>query len=237
MRRSARRSDTVSCVRKQGLGADRKASPVFVVAVATKAAMGRVVNVAKVERRRGVRPVQQPGQGVHHGRSRAAALDRVPPQRGRDCSDMTRGGRLFRSIRVALVPGVVLGVALAASGTTPGVASAQADTTEGSVPCAQVDHGFRPTSLAIDGVVGSTRVLALGQDQHGVPRPPPLTERGKWQFAWDKASGVRPGGPRRCRAPHRAHLPARRVPRAGTGQPAARPLAHRRPARGLGRRW
>ena len=106
---------------------------------------------------------------------------------------MTRGGRLFRSIRVALVPGVVLGVALAASGTTVGVASAQADTTEASVPCAQVDHGFRPTSLAIDGVVGPTRVLAQGQDQHGVPRPPPLTERGKWQLAWDKASGVRPG--------------------------------------------
>ena len=61
--------------------------------------------------------------------------------------------------------------------------------------CAQVDRGFRPTSLAIDGVVGSTKVLALGQDQHGVPRPPPLTERGKWQFAWDKAAGVRPGGP------------------------------------------
>ena len=106
---------------------------------------------------------------------------------------MTHRGRL--SIRLALVPGVVLGVALAASGTTQGVASAQADTTAGSVTCAQVERGFRPTSLTIDGVVGSTKVLALGQDQHGVPRPPPLTERGKWQFAWDKASGVRPGGP------------------------------------------
>lgn len=106
---------------------------------------------------------------------------------------MTHRGRL--RIRLALVPGVVLCAALAASGTTQGVASAQADTTAGSVTCAQVDRGFRPTSLAIDGVVGSTRVLALGQDQHGIPRPPPLTERGKWQFAWDKASGVRPGGP------------------------------------------
>ena len=44
----AKASDKVSCVRRQALGADRKAPPVFVVAVATKAAMGRVVNVAKV---------------------------------------------------------------------------------------------------------------------------------------------------------------------------------------------
>lgn len=107
---------------------------------------------------------------------------------------MTRGGRLGR-IRAVLVPGVVLGVALAALGTAPWVASAEADATVGSRACAQVERGFRPTSLAIDGVVGSTKVLALGQDQHGVPRPPPLTERGKWQFAWDKAAGVRPGGP------------------------------------------
>jgi uncharacterized repeat protein (TIGR01451 family) len=41
-------SDTVSCVRRKALGADRKAPPVFVVAVATKVAMGRVVNVAYV---------------------------------------------------------------------------------------------------------------------------------------------------------------------------------------------
>jgi uncharacterized repeat protein (TIGR01451 family) len=41
-------ADTVSCVRQKALRADRKAPPVFVVAVATKAAMGRVVNVATV---------------------------------------------------------------------------------------------------------------------------------------------------------------------------------------------
>ncbi len=106
---------------------------------------------------------------------------------------MTHTGRLFRSIRVALVPAVVLGVALAASGATPSVASAQAGAAERGVPCAEVDRGFRPTTLSVAGVVGSTKVLAQGQDQHGVPRPPPLTERGKWQLAWDKAAGVRPG--------------------------------------------
>lgn len=46
--RVAKASDKVSCVHKQALGADRKASPVFVVAVASKTATGRVVNVAKV---------------------------------------------------------------------------------------------------------------------------------------------------------------------------------------------
>ena len=40
-------SDTVRCVRKNGLGAGRKAAPVFVVARVTRAA-GRVVNVARV---------------------------------------------------------------------------------------------------------------------------------------------------------------------------------------------
>ena len=124
---------------------------------------------------------------------------------------MTRGGRLTWRIRVALVPGIVLGVAIAASGTTPSVASAQADATGRSEPCGQVDRGFRPSSLGIARVVGSTRVLARGQDQHGVPRPPPLTERGKWQFAWDKASGVRPGGPAGV-----VRLTAHTYPRDGT---------------------
>ena len=41
-------TDNVSCVRNQALRADQKAPPVFVVAVATNAAMGRVVNVASV---------------------------------------------------------------------------------------------------------------------------------------------------------------------------------------------
>ncbi|GAA4734032.1 hypothetical protein GCM10023350_17010 [Nocardioides endophyticus] len=41
-------SDTVTCVLKKGLGAHKKAAPVFVVAKATKAALGRAVNVANV---------------------------------------------------------------------------------------------------------------------------------------------------------------------------------------------
>jgi hypothetical protein len=62
--------------------------------------------------------------------------------------------------------------------------------------CSHPERGFTPTSLRIPRVVARSRVLALGRDQRGVPRPPPLTHRGKWQLAWDKASGIRPGGPR-----------------------------------------
>lgn len=135
-------------------------------------------------------------------------------------------------IRVALVPGVVLGVAVAAFGTAPWVLSARADAALGSATCgqAQVDSGFRPRSLAIAGVVGSTRVLALGQDRHGVPRPPPLTVRGKWQFAWDKAAGVRPGGPEGV-----VRLTAHTYPRDGSHGPALgnRLLARLRPGASL----
>lgn len=59
--------------------------------------------------------------------------------------------------------------------------------------CSAPDGPFRPASLTIPGVVGRTRVLALGRDRHGVPRTPPLTNRGKWQLAWDKKSRIRPG--------------------------------------------
>ncbi|GAA4734035.1 hypothetical protein GCM10023350_17020 [Nocardioides endophyticus] len=108
---------------------------------------------------------------------------------------MTRG-RLHRNIRAVLVHGVVLGVAIAASATTPWVVSAHADTTRARAQCTSVDHGFRPTTIAVEGVLRATKVLARGQDRNGVPQPPPLTARGKWQLAWDKAAGVRPGDDR-----------------------------------------
>ena len=101
------------------------------------------------------------------------------------------------TIRAALVHGVVLGVALATSGAAPWVASAHSvplhTAARASAACAPVDRPFRPTTLSIDGVLDATKVLARGQDPNGVPTPPPLTRRGKWQLAWDKASGVRPG--------------------------------------------
>ncbi len=60
--------------------------------------------------------------------------------------------------------------------------------------CAPVDVPVVPSTLSIDGVLAATEVLSRGQDRAGVPKPPPLTARGRWQLAWDKASGVRPGG-------------------------------------------
>ena len=90
----------------------------------------------------------------------------------------------------------VSGAALAASGTTAEATPAWAQAETPNAACAEVDNGFTPTSLTIPGVVGKTRILGLGRDQLGVPRTPPLTERGKWQFAWDQASRIRPGDPR-----------------------------------------
>ena len=91
---------------------------------------------------------------------------------------------------VLLAAGAVLGGLTAAP-----VAPAAAARDEATLPvtCPSPERPFTPESLTIPRVVGSTRVLALGRDRHGVPRPPPLTERGKWQFAWDRSSRIRPG--------------------------------------------
>jgi hypothetical protein len=51
---------------------------------------------------------------------------------------------------------------------------------------------FSPTTLSAPTVTGPRKVLARGSDRRGVPHPPPLTAKGKWQFAWDKHS-ARPG--------------------------------------------
>ncbi len=106
---------------------------------------------------------------------------------------MTHLGRLCGNLRAVLVHGVVLGVALAAFGAAPWVASAHADATRARTGCAPTEGGFAPRSLTIDGLLRPTKVLARGEDRYGVPQPPPLTDRGKWQLAWDKAAGVSPG--------------------------------------------
>lgn len=77
------RQDVVRCVRKRALGADRRAPSVVVVAQATRAALGRVVNVASVRvagesdrsNNRGraritVVPAQLPGTGFRLGARR-----------------------------------------------------------------------------------------------------------------------------------------------------------------------
>lgn len=100
-------------------------------------------------------------------------------------------------ILVVRLSGVVLpfvvAVVMATSGAAAGVVPAYADPTDATRRCHPADDAFAPVRLAVDHVLAPTKVLARGQDPDGVPEPPPLTERGKWQLAWDNASGVRPG--------------------------------------------
>jgi uncharacterized repeat protein (TIGR01451 family) len=64
-------SDTVTCVLKKGLGAGKKAAPVFVVTKATGAALGRTVNVANV---------RVAGESVRSNNKGRAAITVVPAQ-------------------------------------------------------------------------------------------------------------------------------------------------------------
>lgn len=101
--------------------------------------------------------------------------------------------------RVLLVAAVALVAHLVPTGATatpdtqpaPGPTAPAARTSPG---CAPAQSEFTPTRLSIRGVVGPTAVLALGRDRNGVPRTPPLSDAGKWQVAFDRSSGTRPGG-------------------------------------------
>ena len=64
-------ADTVTCVLKKDLGAGKKAAPVFVVARTTTAAMGRVVNVARV---------RVAGESARSDNKDRAAITVVPAQ-------------------------------------------------------------------------------------------------------------------------------------------------------------
>ena len=64
-------ADTVSCVLRKDIGAGRKAAPVFVVTEATRAATGRVVNVARV---------RVAGESVRTNNTATAVVTVVPVQ-------------------------------------------------------------------------------------------------------------------------------------------------------------
>jgi hypothetical protein len=61
--------------------------------------------------------------------------------------------------------------------------------------CPEPARPFVPRSVVIPGVDRHTTVLALKRDRRGVPRTPPLSDRGKWQLAWDKPANIKPGSP------------------------------------------
>jgi hypothetical protein len=96
----------------------------------------------------------------------------------------------MRGVAAALTVGLVLGgVMVAPAGPAP---AAIADS-PGGAGCPTPEHQFTPTSITIPHVIGPTRVLAVGRDRNGVPKTPPLTQRGKWEFGWDRQSRIRPG--------------------------------------------
>ena len=59
--------------------------------------------------------------------------------------------------------------------------------------CASKGKKFRPTTLGIKRVTKKRTVLALGRDSRNVPRSPPLSDRGKWQLAWDAKDDIKAG--------------------------------------------
>jgi hypothetical protein len=124
---------------------------------------------------------------------------------------------------LAAAVGVVLAVSLATVGSLVGLAApaGERDTTvasqaaAGSVSsvkrvrqgaerpttlrprrtCDRVAHGFRPRAVTVPGVTRRSGIVTPPRDANGIPGVPPLTEAGKWLFAWDREQGVRPGDP------------------------------------------
>jgi hypothetical protein len=94
-----------------------------------------------------------------------------------------------------LVAGLLLASTFVAVG---GIAEPLMPTAYPAAPsrCPEPDRPFVPRSLQIPGVDRHSTVLALGRDRRGVPGTPPLSDRGKWQFGWDKPANIRPGSRR-----------------------------------------
>lgn len=80
--------------------------------------------------------------------------------------------------------------------TPADASSAPATSLSAKQSCADVDHPFKPQTIAIPGVTSGATVLAPPRDANGVPGTPPLTDEGKLEFAWDQAQGIRPGDAR-----------------------------------------
>jgi hypothetical protein len=110
----------------------------------------------------------------------------TPPDFSRRLS--TRSGRPLGMVVVALLLGVfIVAVGGVAQPLMPSAYPAAGDR------CPERRRPFVPKSIVIPGVDKHTTVLALRRDRRGVPRTPPLSDRGKWQFAWDKTANIRPG--------------------------------------------
>ena len=59
--------------------------------------------------------------------------------------------------------------------------------------CAVVPQPFKPTSVDVAGVTTGAQVVTPPRESDGVPGAPPLTNRGKHEFAYDLVQNVAPG--------------------------------------------
>jgi hypothetical protein len=109
-----------------------------------------------------------------------------PPDYGRRLS--RRSGRVLGMSVVALL---LASFFVAVGGVTQPLMPAAYP----AVPdrCPEPHRVFVPKVVQMPGVIRGTTVLALRRDRRGIPRTPPLTTRGKWEFAWDKPANIRPG--------------------------------------------
>lgn len=128
-------------------------------------------------------PVED-GEG---GASVTLSTPSAPPAASPAPADVTRAAvaapapvSAVTPIRVAEEP------ALAAAAATAKAAAMAAARKARQETCRRPKQPFVPRRIKIPGVVGNTAVLALGSDKRGVPKTPPYTAKGKWQFAWDK---------------------------------------------------
>lgn len=117
---------------------------------------------------------------------------------------VARTGLLTALVAVAVVAVVLWlagqvhdGPGEAVSHANPGSAEPTAAVPSGAASsgagCDVPSRGVVPHQIAVPGLVDRRRVLAPPRDDRGVPGVPPLTERGKSLFAWDREQGVRPG--------------------------------------------
>jgi hypothetical protein len=83
----------------------------------------------------------------------------------------------------------------AAQGAAPVVRTSVGTPTPEPTTCATARHTFAPRTIVVPGVTKGASVVHPPRDADGVPGVPPLTNRGKTVFAWDREQGIRPGDP------------------------------------------
>jgi hypothetical protein len=82
-----------------------------------------------------------------------------------------------------------------ATGPAPAVQLSVGTPTPEPTTCATARHNFAPRTIVVPGVTKGASVVHPPRDAEGVPGTPPLTNRGKTVFAWDREQGIRPGDP------------------------------------------